>query len=114
MDILYATELLKGLADGVNPLTGEQLDSQDSCNQPDIIRALHTAVSVMEKKAERAKQLPENAGKPWSVEDEGVLNEMFDRGCSSKEICGYFKRTKGAIASRLARMGKIADRDSWK
>lgn len=114
MDILYATELLKGLADGVNPITGEQLAPEDSCNQPDIIRALHTAVAVLEKKAEKGKQTPENAGKPWSPEDEGILNEMFDKGCSSKEICDYFKRTKGAIAARLVHMGKIQERDALK
>ena len=114
MDIIYATELLRGLADGINPLTGEQLDPMDSCNQPDIIRALHTAVAILEKKAENTKKLPENAGKPWTAEDEAILAKMFDDKCSSKEICDYFKRTKGAISSRLARMGKIQDRDSWK
>ena len=45
MDITYAKELLEMLADGVNPITGEVLPESDSCNQPDIIRALHLAVA---------------------------------------------------------------------
>ena len=113
MDTAYATELLKGLADGINPLTGERLSMEDSCNQPDIIRALHMAVAVMEKKAVKEKVLPENAGKSWAAEDDKDLGEMFDRGCSRKELCEHFKRTSGAIAARLVRIGKIKDRDDW-
>ena len=44
MDIKRAIELLKGLADGVNPLTGEVLSPQDSCNQVEIVRALHCVI----------------------------------------------------------------------
>ena len=48
MDIERAKELLAVLADGVNPITGELLSDDDSCNQVEIVRALHTAVYTME------------------------------------------------------------------
>ncbi len=117
MDIAYAKELLEMLADGVDPRTGEVLSDGDSCNQPDVIRALHLAVVVLEKaeKAEkREKNLPENAGKPWSQEADDRLIQMFEEGFSNKDICNEFKRTEGAIASRLARLGKIQDRDEFR
>ena len=110
MDVSHAKELLEVLADGVNPLTGEVLARDDSCNQPDIIRALHVAVKQLEKGAKRARSLPENAGKPWTEEDERTLARMFDQHYSKKEICAYFKRTEGSIAARLVRMGKIQSR----
>ena len=58
MDIAYAKKLLETLADGVNPVTGEVLSDEDSCNQPDVIRALHLAATCLEK-AEKA-----GAGRP--------------------------------------------------
>lgn len=39
MDILRAKEIIEGLADGVNPLTGEVLSPEDSCNQAEVVRA---------------------------------------------------------------------------
>ena len=117
MDIVYVKNILKALADGVNPITGEVLSPIDSCNQPDIIRALYTAVAELEKAEKKNKvqqNLPENAGKPWSPEDDEMLCRMYDQGCSSGDICASFKRTKGAIASRLVHLGKIQFRDEYK
>ncbi|NLM83213.1 MAG: hypothetical protein GX189_00675 [Clostridiales bacterium] len=113
MDIAQALEMLKTLADGVNPLTGETLAPTDSCNQPEIICALYCVIREVEKKKVRQKKLPENAGKPWTKEEESILCQMFDAGSSKKELSSYFKRTSGAIAARLVRLGKIQDRYSF-
>lgn len=114
MDIQYAKELLKMLADGVDPQTGEVLSGSDSCNQPDVIRALHLAVTILEKAEKRERKLPENAGKPWTQEADDKLIDLFDKGYSNGEICHVFKRTEGAIASRLVRLGKIQERDAFR
>ena len=73
MDIAHAKELLEMLADGVDPKTGEVLSGGDSCNQPDVIRALHLAVTILEK-AEKAEKdegdpCPDRSGAwfLWSV-----------------------------------------------
>lgn len=47
MNIEYAREILVALADGVNPATGELLSAEDVCNQPDVIRALHTVLNTL-------------------------------------------------------------------
>ena len=108
MDIIRAKELLTMLADGVNPLTGEVLSDEDSGNQVEIVRALNVALRVMESQSKRRNSSPpENAGKPWSAEDDDTLARMFDSGAARKDICDYFKRTSGAITSRLVRLGKI-------
>ena len=47
MDLQRAKELLSGLADGVDPLTGEVLPEDHVCNKAEIIRAclLYTSPS---------------------------------------------------------------------
>ena len=113
MDITRAKELLEGLADGVNPLTGEVLSRDDSCNQVEIVRALNTVLRHLEDVVVISGE-PENAGKPWSKTEDEVLCRMFDRGCSRKEICGRFKRSSGGIAARLVKLGKISDRGQFR
>ena len=83
MDIERAKELLSALADGVDPLTGEVLDRDNVCNRPEIIRALHMALYELDKREKKTvkKHLPENAGKPWTEEDEDRLCEMFRLRC---------------------------------
>lgn len=115
MDALYAKQILQSLADGVNPATGEVLAREDSCNEPEVIRALHWVLQELEKAEKPAKPAPrpgrENAGKSWTEEDEKMLCIMFDRGDSKKDICNYFKRSERGISARLVKLGKIISRD---
>ena len=110
MDIQHAKEILTVLADGIDPITGEVLPAEDSCNHPEVIRALHTVLTSFKEEKSSRRSLPENAGKPWTQEDEKTLCEMYDQGKSAKEISEYFKRTSGGIAARLVKLGKISDR----
>lgn len=114
MDIERAKELLTMLSDGVNPITGGVLPKDDICNQVEIVRALNTVLRFLESQPKIAvKKSPENAGKPWTNEDEEVLGRMFDAGYTRKEIYNHFKRSPGAIAARLVKMGKINARDEF-
>lgn len=115
MDKVRATELLRGLADGINPLTGELLTPDCVCNQAEIVRAFHYILSELEQaKTKQLKPGSENAGKPWTNEDDQALCKMFDAGSSKQDICSYFKRSQGGIASRLVRLGKIQERDEFR
>lgn len=108
MDTSKARELLSILADGIDPFTGEILPEDHVCSEPDMIRALHLAVQQLgNAKTNTTRYRPENAGKPWSEEDDRILCEMFERGCKRKEMKEYFKRTGGAIIARLEHLGKI-------
>ncbi|EGU29188.1 hypothetical protein VIBRN418_07975 [Vibrio sp. N418] len=113
MDMNKALEVISALSDGVNPETGEELSNESCFNQPQVIRALLIAKQSIEKSIQlekRKSELPENAGKPWQVEEDAELSQGFDSGMSVDELSLSHKRTKGSIASRLVRLGKINER----
>ena len=105
MDIIRAREILMALADGVNPMTGEVLPPEDSCNQADVVRALHTLLDAIP--SSKLKPQPLNAGKPWNEIEEVKLLDEFDSGMSVSTIAREHGRSKGAIESRLVALGKM-------
>ena len=112
MDIMRAKELLALLADGVNPITGEVLTDEDSCNQVEIVRALHKVLRLLDDMQNRpTRSSLENAGKPWTQEDEALLCSLFDAGGTRKEISRQLKRTGGSISARLEKLGKINQKE---
>lgn len=115
MDIEQAKSILNILADGINPITGEVLSPDDSCNQVEVVRALHTVLRRLDmQQMKPSKEQPENAGKPWNADDEYQLCKMFDEGRTRREICNHFKRSSGAIAARLVKLGRISERDQFR
>ncbi len=106
-----AIDILKLLADGTHPLTGEKLERNHVVNEPDVIRALNTAVSALasdDSKIRRQRNLPERVGKPWSENEDEVLIEAFEKGISLNDLVIKHQRTRSAIRTRLVRLGKIA------
>ncbi|MBE5760402.1 MAG: hypothetical protein E7334_00190 [Clostridiales bacterium] len=117
MDIERAKEILSVLANGVNPITGEILPEDDSCNQIDVVRAINIVLRELNgynKRPSRVSGEYENAGKPWSSKDDKELCRMFDEGYSKEELCSHFKRSQGALAARLVRLGWIEDRKEFR
>ncbi|MGS6585231.1 hypothetical protein ACW68H_08540 [Vibrio diabolicus] len=113
MEMIKALEIISALSDGVNPETGEDLSDESCFNQPQIIRALCVAKQKLEASiaAEKRKSdLPENAGKPWKSDEDEMLSKGFGSGLSIDELSNSHKRTKGSIASRLVRLGKVNER----
>lgn len=115
MEIQRAKELLYILADGINPLTGEVLPGSDSCNQADIVRALHTVLMELDKQPPKKPQnQPENASKPWTIDEEEQLLDEYRDGIKLSELAKIHKRTKGSIAARLVKLGEINERSEAK
>ena len=114
MDLEQAKKILETLADGINPITGEVLRKEDICNQVDVVRALHIALRHLDVPKKSRKPNAENAGKPWTPEDDDILCRMFDTGCSPQDMCNHFQRSNGSIAARLVKLGKINFRDELK
>lgn len=105
MDIGHAKTVLSALADGVNPLTGELLPSDCVCNQVEVVRAFHCILNALSRVGE--KDVPSNAGMPWTEsEDEHLLNSFKD-GKTVAELAKMHGRTKGAISSRLKKIAEI-------
>lgn len=49
----------------------------------------------------------ENQGKPWTPEQDAQLQQMTANGAEVKELSAVFKRSRGAIRSRLDKLGLI-------
>ena len=106
MDIVRAKEILSALAEGVDPTTGEVLPDDSICNKGEIVRAFYAVLNHLDDKKPK-KNMPANAGKPWTAVDDAKLKICYEAGMSRKELCTKFGRPSGSITSRLARLGVL-------
>ena len=104
MDANEALPIVRSLADGRDPQSGAPLPQESVFHQPQVIRALFAAAAALELSANK----PAAAGGPWSSEEEQKLIERFDAGLAPADIAQAHGRTKGAIISRLVKLGKIS------
>ena len=111
MNIEKALTILGPLSEGIDPYTGELFSPDSPYQHADTVRALYTAIDILEKKLARDKRhanSPVNAGSPWSEEEDADLIKEFDSGHKISELAKLHERTHGAIQSRLIKLGKIA------
>ena len=106
MDIIRAKEIVRTLADGVDPTTGEILPAESVYNAPEVIRALFAVLEQVELAAPITSDDPlRNAGKPWTVaEDEKLCDEYLSK-LKISDIAREHGRSPGAIESRLEHLG---------
>lgn len=107
MDIKRAKEIVRILADGVDPTTGEILPKDSVYNQPDVIRALYSLLNAVPENTNPNPNTDalRNAGKPWTeMEDDKLLDEFASK-MKVSEIAKEHGRSRGAIDSRLTMLG---------
>jgi hypothetical protein len=131
METQKTLAILRTLADGIDPATGEPFSAGSSYQHPDTVRALFSAIRMLESPASPAQSSApnsvknpapakdaaapaprpgqENAGRPWSQEEDVRLGSGYDSGKSIEELAAIHKRSKWAVESRLARLGKIPE-----
>lgn len=105
-------QIIQALANGTDPITGEVFPDSSPYNHPKIIRALFQTLKALEQfrdREQRQQNLPGNAGKPWRDDEDRELMTEFDAGAPTKELATKHGRTKGAIESRLVKLGKISE-----
>lgn len=110
MQLDAALPIVRALADGVNPVTGEAYPEHSPYAEPRALRALFSAVDLMQKEVEREKRrerLPANFGKPWTEGEDRLLVAEFEGGVNLGEIARKHQRTQGSIRLRLEKLGKI-------
>ena len=110
MQLDAALPIVRALADGVNPVTGEAYPETSPYAEPRTLRALYSAVDLMSREVEREKRrerLPANFGKPWSEGEDRALAAEFDGGGGIPEMARKHLRTQSSIRLRLEKLGKI-------
>ena len=103
MDIVRAKEIVRTLADGVDPTTGEVFPAESAYNSPEVIRALF---ALLEATSDEAKKEPlRNAGKPWTETEDTKLQDEFNASMKISDMAKGHGRSRGAIESRLDHLG---------
>ena len=110
-------QILKALAEGIDPATGEQFPGGSSFQHPETVRALYSAIRLLESgsapvpaaqaSGEPRKPGPANAGRPWSQDEDLRLGKAYDSGRSIEELADAHQRSRIAIEARLAKLGRI-------
>lgn len=104
MEDLKAAEIVKSLAAGSSPADAAMLQS------PDVVRALFLAAESLEARARGARRtsnLPRNAGKTWTPEEDERLLAAFDGGTPVETLASTHERTRAGIEARLVKHGRL-------
>ena len=114
MELQIARQIIDTLAQGIHPVTGEAMPDDSPYNAPPVIRALHAVSRALEcpahAPAEPGKargELPPNAGKKWTPQEDAALETAFDAGIPIKQVAQELGRTAFAVEQRLVKLGKI-------
>ena len=108
MEIKRAAELLRGLADGRDPITGARLPDESVYNHPEIIRALHCVLQELQTRQTGAQAV--NAGRSWRPDEEQQLLEEYDAGLPVEQIALRHGRARTG-GPRWPRRSELGRRD---
>src|SRR5712664_327494 len=100
MDSAQALAVVRSLANGVDPESGEVFPAESPYQRPQTVRALYEAATALERieRFDRRKaQMPPKTGEPWTEEEDRKLLSAFDAGRALNEIAESHQRTMGAV-----------------
>lgn len=120
---MNTSAMLKALANGVNPDSGEFMPACSIANQPEAIRLLFTLSEELVEEPEKVKKgrltaeerqqknlaegRPAKAYFPWSDEERSLLEERFQANDPIDILGVKFERSSRAVAIQLEKMGLI-------
>jgi len=106
-----ALQIVRALADGVDPRTGEPLDADGPCEDVRVVRALHVAIRHLESALGQRRGLappsassvgaPARTGQPWDQHEDNQLIERHKAGQTIRQLANTHLRSPGAIRARL-------------
>ena len=106
-----ARTIIRHLANGVDPMTGEALPLAAPYNHPEIIRALFGVLEELDgfeaQQKSIPRNLPERHGKPWSPKEKQQTVKDFKSGVPMEEIAAKLDRKKSAVWSMLEHQGLL-------
>lgn len=121
MDQDKTISIIEGLANGVDPITGEVLPATSPYNNPEVIRALFHVVNLIPKskkpkktieekqKENIEKGLPKNYGLPWEEADIQKVISYYQSDVQVDVIANEFSRKPSSIVSLLKKHGAITE-----
>ena len=110
MDSAQALAVVRSLANGVDPESGEIFPAESPYQRPQVVRALYEAATALERQERferRRAQMPIKTGEPWSEDEDRRLLAAFDAGRALQELAAAHERTMGAVRARLLKYGRI-------
>lgn len=120
MELIEARAVVKTLAQGIDPTTGEVFPTDSPYNNPTVIRALfrvhelawppgRSKLSLDERRQRNIDRgIPRNAGLPWSEQDREAVASGFKQGKTLKDLATAFERSLTAINAELIRQELIS------
>ena len=120
MELNVSRDIVKALAQGIHPTTGEVFPPESPYNDPAVIRALFSILEFV-KQAKKPKLSieerrrenlhfgrPRNAGLPWTEEDRAMVASQFAAGKTIEELATTLERSRAAIHAELIRQGLVS------
>jgi hypothetical protein len=110
MDSTQALAVVRSLANGVDPESGEVFPPESAYQRPQVVRALYEAATALERIDRfdrRRAQMPPKTGEPWTEDEDRKLLAAFDAGRALQELASAHERTMGAVRARLLKYGRI-------
>jgi hypothetical protein len=111
MNQTEALQVVRSLANGVDPQTGEVFAPDSAYQRAETVRALFLAAQALEhaERFERRKaQLPPKTGEPWTEDEDRKLLAAFDAGRALAELASAHQRTQTGVRARLVKYGRLA------
>ena len=111
MEQAQALAVVRSLANGVDPESGEVFPPDSAYQRPLVVRALYEAAAALERmeRFERRKaQMPREDRRAVDARTRiASCSPAFDAGRALQELAAAHERTMGAVRARLLKYGRI-------
>src|SRR5438067_10923421 len=104
MESAQALAVVRSLANGVDPESGEVFPPESAYQRPLVVRSLYEAAAALERieRFERRRsQMPPKTGDPWSEDEDRTLLAAFDAGPALQELAAGDERSMAANRAPL-------------
>ncbi len=119
MELTESRNVVKTLAQGVHPTTGEVFPPESPYNDPEVIRALFSILEFVKQAKKPRKSVeerrqenlevgrPRNSGLPWSEDDRALVKSGFREGMTVEKLAATLERSSGAIVAEVIRQDLV-------
>ena len=106
MDIPETLKIMRALANGVDPSSGNTIQGDSRCRQPQVVKALNRAIGAIVQVEKREQRKPTKAFRSWTRGKHAQVCEALRSGKDFHESAKAHSRTVASILARLVKLGK--------